>query len=195
MTHSPDPAEAAALNDDMVRRLKSAYRGLGAKTADVMRRVPRHRFVPNGYFVEVPGAVPTAYRPVLPWEDEAAWLAGCYEDRALVTQVANTIAPEEVRGEILREPTSSVSEPALVAFVLDQAELDHGSRVLEIGAGMGWNAALLCELVGEDDVFSVEVDASIAAQARTNLYGSGHHPTVKTGDGREGYSKGAPTTV
>lgn len=190
--HGRDVPEATALIDRMVTRLKHANSSLSAAATDVMRRVPRHEFVPNGYFLQVAGSTPTAYRPVLPWDDERGWLTGCYEDQALVTQVANTIAPEEVRGEILREPTSSVSEPGLVAFVLDQAELARGLRVLEIGAGAGWNAALLCELVGEDDVFTVEVDAAIAAQARTNLYASEHFPTVVVGDGRKGYSAGAP---
>ncbi|WP_436776104.1 ATP-grasp peptide maturase system methyltransferase [Yinghuangia sp. YIM S09857] len=191
MTPDQDPPEAAALNRAMIARL-AVDRDLSDPVADAIRRTPRHRFVPNGYFVAVPGSTPTAYRPLLPWEHPAEWLAGCYEDIALVTQVANTVAPGEVRGEILREPTSSVSEPGLVAFVLDEAGLSPGQRVLEIGAGAGWNAALLCELVGEDDVFTVEIDPSIAAQATTNLYGSERYPTVVVGDGREGYAPGAP---
>lgn len=192
MTHSQDPPGTAALNEAMLAGLRIASPGLATAVIDAMRRVPRHRFVPNGYFLQVSGSMPTAYQPVLPWEDEKAWLTGCYADQALVTQVANTVAPEEVRGQILREPTSSVSEPGLVAFVLDQADTAPGLRVLEIGAGAGWNAALLCELVGEDDVFTVEIDPSIAAQARTNLYSSEHYPTVVIGDGREGYPEGAP---
>lgn len=44
--------------------------------------------------------------------------------------------------------------PSLVVDVLRHAELGPGMRVLEVGAGTGWNDALLCELVGEDGVLT-----------------------------------------
>lgn len=54
------------------------------------------------------------------------------------------------------------------------AGIDKGTRVLEIGTGTGWNAAILSELVGEEgEVTSVEIDPGVAALARERLSGTG----------------------
>ena len=75
--------------------------------------------------------------------------------------------------------------------MLEELQLEPGQRVLEIGAGTGYNAALLRHVVGESGrVVTVDVDADTAARARRALKGSG--VTVVTGDGREGYARGAP---
>ena len=86
---------------------------------------------------------------------------------------------------------SSSSQPGIMAEMLEELQLEPGQRVLEIGAGTGYNAALLRHVVGESGrVVTVDVDADTAVRARRALKGSG--VTVVTGDGREGYARGAP---
>ncbi|WP_371330060.1 hypothetical protein [Streptomyces sp. TP-A0356] len=64
--------------------------------------VPRHEFLRGGFFEPVQGAGPTAWRPVL--ASSRDWLERCYGDESLVTQIAGTIVPEDIRGWILRAP-------------------------------------------------------------------------------------------
>jgi protein-L-isoaspartate(D-aspartate) O-methyltransferase len=88
---------------------------------------------------------------------------------------------------------SSSSAPGVMAPMLEALQLRPGLRVLEIGAGTGYNASLLKRLVGEDgSVTSIEVDARIARQARSHLAAGGHRARVVVGDGRAGWPGGAP---
>jgi protein-L-isoaspartate(D-aspartate) O-methyltransferase len=72
--------------------------------------------------------------------------------------------------------------------------VEPGQRVLEIGAGTGYNAALLAHLVGpEGQVVSVDIDADLVERAREHLIDAGHSEvTVVCGDGAEGFTPAAP---
>jgi protein-L-isoaspartate(D-aspartate) O-methyltransferase len=90
-------------------------------------------------------------------------------------------------------PLSSSSEPGIMAPMLEHLELEEGMRVLEVGAGTGYNAALLSVLVGKRGrVVSVDVDAQIAAQARRVLRENGYRVRVVHADGRSGFAQSAP---
>lgn len=90
-------------------------------------------------------------------------------------------------------PLSSSSQPALMARMLELLDPQPGHRVLEIGAGTGYNAALLAHLVGQHGrVTTIDVDSQLASQARRALRDSGYRASVRVGDGREGFAKGAP---
>jgi protein-L-isoaspartate(D-aspartate) O-methyltransferase len=91
-------------------------------------------------------------------------------------------------------PVSSSSQPAIMARMLDQLDVQPGHRVLEIGTGSGYNAALLAHVVGETGaVVSVDIDADIAADARERLAACGvSQVTVGCGDGGLGWSEHAP---
>jgi len=91
-------------------------------------------------------------------------------------------------------PVSSASQPALVATMLDSLDLSPGQRVLEIGAGTGYNAALLRYLTGPDGtVVSLDIDQDIVDQARANLTDAGYPDvTVVCADGALGYPPLAP---
>jgi protein-L-isoaspartate(D-aspartate) O-methyltransferase len=67
-------------------------------------------------------------------------------------------------------PTSSSSQPSLMASMLARLDVPPGARVLEVGAGTGFNAALLADLVGpEGAVTAVELQPSVAETAAANL--------------------------
>lgn len=89
---------------------------------------------------------------------------------------------------------SSASQPTIVAAMLELSRLERGHRVLEIGTGTGYNAALLDHIVGPDgSVVSVELDADLAAAARDRLRRQGcDRVRVVTGDGAAGHLPGAP---
>jgi protein-L-isoaspartate(D-aspartate) O-methyltransferase len=108
------------------------------------------------------------------------WLRGVYTDEVLVVQTRP--APDLV--DPGGAPTSSSSMPSVMAGMLEALDLRAGQRVLEIGTGTGYNAALLCHLVGAENVVSVELDPGLAGSARDALSRIGLRPTVYTGDGR-----------
>lgn len=106
-----------------------------------------------------------------------------YRDDAIVTK-------RDADGQ----PISSSSQPAIMAIMLDQLALAPGLRVLEIGAGTGYNAALMKHIVGPaGTVVSVDIDADVAGQARDHLVSAGYPDvTVVAADGAEGYPPAAP---
>ena len=93
-------------------------------------------------------------------------------------------------------PVSSVSQPEIVAVMLQQLRVELGMRVLEVGAGSGYNAALLSELAGPTgSVVSLEIDEELAAAASARLAEAGYRAErarVIAGDGWQGWPAGAP---
>lgn len=93
-------------------------------------------------------------------------------------------------------PVSSVSQPEIVAVMLQQLRVEPGMRALEVGAGSGYNAALLAELVGPTgSVISLEIDEALAVEAGARLVALGYPPErarVIAGDGWLGWPPGAP---
>lgn len=91
-------------------------------------------------------------------------------------------------------PTSSSSQPAIMAIMLEQLALRPGHRVLEVGAGTGYNAAILRELVGPTgNVVTVDIQPDVAEDARRHLREAGYTDiTVSAADGGYGYPPAAP---
>jgi protein-L-isoaspartate(D-aspartate) O-methyltransferase len=89
---------------------------------------------------------------------------------------------------------ATISQPTFVLFILESLKIAPGQRVLEIGAGSGWNAGMLASLVGDSGhVFTIEIQADLAQAARESLKRLGRkNCTVITGDGGFGYAPGAP---
>lgn len=92
------------------------------------------------------------------------------------------------------QPSSSSSQPSIMATMLEQLDLKPGLRVLEIGAGTGYNAALIKHIVGDaGTVVTVDLDQDLVTAAEDHLRLAGY-PDVKVrrGDGAEGWSAEAP---
>src|ERR1700729_65451 len=92
------------------------------------------------------------------------------------------------------QPISSSSQPAIMAIMLDQLDLAPGQRVLEIGAGTGYNAALISHIVGPSGtVVSVDIDPELVQTAREHLARAGFGAvTVTCADGAGGDPGHAP---
>jgi protein-L-isoaspartate(D-aspartate) O-methyltransferase len=85
----------------------------------------------------------------------------------------------------------TISQPYVVAFMTDVLRLGKQDRVLEIGTGSGYQAAVLAELVRS--VFTIEIVEPLAAEARQRLDRLGYRNVeVRTGDGYKGWSESAP---
>ena len=87
----------------------------------------------------------------------------------------------------------TISAPHMVAIIAEHLGLEPGDRVLEIGTGCGYHAAVTAALVGSEHVFSVEVSEELAERARKTLAGCGYGDvSVQVGDGRDGWPAHAP---
>ncbi|MFF5444607.1 methyltransferase domain-containing protein [Streptomyces sp. NPDC012888] len=170
----PESAHAA-----QVRELVAAGVLTDPAWRDAFAAVPRHLFVP--FFFTGRGAG----HERLWCEDpdparRARWLRGVYADTPLATRLRD--------GELV----SSSSQPSLMAKMLHALDVRDGDDVLEIGAGTGYNAALLCHRLGDGHVTTVDLDEEITESARSHLARLGYHPTVLTGDGARGAAARAP---
>jgi protein-L-isoaspartate(D-aspartate) O-methyltransferase len=142
--------------------------------------VPRHVFVPY-YYVGVVGGYERRWGESPDPRMREKWLRGAYADVPLATRLRD--------GELL----SSSSQPSLMARMLAELRVEDGDRVLEVGAGTGYNAALLAHRLGEDDlVTTVDLEPEITESARQHLAAAGYRPTVITGDGARGVPRRAP---
>ncbi|MEU8476693.1 methyltransferase domain-containing protein [Streptomyces hygroscopicus] len=146
--------------------------------------VDRARFLPDRVWARVDGG----YAPVDRADDPERWKRLAYRDEPVVTQV------EDPPGApIALTPSSSASMPSIVARMLAALQVEDGHRVLEIGTGTGYNAALLAARLGAERVTTVEVDPGVAAAARRSLKAAlGRAPAVVTGDGAQGWRAAAP---
>ena len=85
----------------------------------------------------------------------------------------------------------TISQPFIVARMTELLEVDSNSRVLEIGAGSGYQTAVLAKVAGQ--VYSIERIADLARQAQTRIRQLGiHNATVKCFDGTLGWAANAP---
>jgi protein-L-isoaspartate(D-aspartate) O-methyltransferase len=85
----------------------------------------------------------------------------------------------------------TISQPYIVAYMTGQMALKSGEKVLEIGTGSGYQAAILSELGVE--VYSIEIVSELAEHARTVLEAEGYAKVeVRSGDGYKGWAENAP---
>jgi protein-L-isoaspartate(D-aspartate) O-methyltransferase len=84
----------------------------------------------------------------------------------------------------------TISQPFIGALMLDLLAIEPGQRVLEVGTGLGYQAAVMAEMGAE--VFSVEVVEEFAEAAESRFAVLGHTVRVRIGDGSKGWSEHAP---
>lgn len=105
-----------------------------------------------------------------------------YSDEAITTKSLNG------------HSVSSSSQPSIMAIMLEQLALEPGQRVLEIGAGTGYNAALMVHIVGDTgQVITLDIDEDIVESARAHLTAGGFGQVQALwSDGGFGYPSAAP---
>ncbi len=171
-----DLALAARLRD-FVARLRRDGTLRSDAVAEALAAVPRHLCL-DGFYGAGGHWVPVHHDAPVP----PAVLDEVYGDSALVTQ----LSAEGI-------PVSSSSQPSLVARMLEDLRLEPGMRVLEIGAGTGWNAALLATITGTP-VVTVDAGEPAVRRARASVGRLGLDGLVSVvyADGYAGVPSGAP---
>ena len=92
----------------------------------------------------------------------------------------------------------TISQPFVIALMVQALNLAPGDKVLEIGAGSGYQTAILCELTAQPDVtpgatvYSIERYGTLERRAAAALAELGYHPHLRLGDGAVGWSEAAP---
>lgn len=140
--------------------------------------VPRHVFVPAAYRRDDTGT----WQPVDVTSPSGLDLV--YSPTTLVTALVD-------RGTH-QESISSSTKPDLMLRMLEAPDIHDGHKVLEIGTGTGYNAAVLSHRLGANLVFSVDIDAELLDSARSRLHKIGFRPTLVTADGVGGLPEYAP---
>lgn len=113
-------------------------------------------------------------------------------DATLEDAYANS--PVNIKYDTDGTSISCASQPGVVALMLDQLDALPGERILELGAGTGYNAALLAHLVGDSGhVTTIDVDDDLVEGARAHLAAAGFsNVEALTRDGAVGNAEGAP---
>ena len=150
-----------------------------------MGRVPRERFVPRFWAVDDELGMGGPDHPFEWQPGEGPW-----GDRAneLVYDADRALGIAALGASPWAGWASSVSAPNVVGHMLELLRLAPGQRVLEVGTGSGYNAALLSELVGPAGaVTSIELEPDLAAAAAEHLEAVGcRNVEVVVGDGYAG---------
>lgn len=150
---------------------------IGPDWRAAMLAVPRHAFVPAVAFASPddgtePYPIDRQARP-----DE--WLRAVYSDTAIVTQRDSGAGDPAAN---VGEPTSSLSAPGIAFRFLELLETRDHDRVLEVGTGTGYTAAVLSARLGDHAITSIEVDPEVSKQAAANLETAGYAPNLIIGD-------------
>ena len=149
--------------DVYAQRLREMGAIRSESVATAFATVPRHLFLPR----------------LGPLTDEVVRVVYTGDD-AIVTRWANGV------------PTSSSTQPSLMAKMLEKLDLAPGHRVLEIGTGTGYNAALIATITGAE-VVSVDVQPDVVEEARVAFERAGIGGVrAINGDGYLGYPAGKP---
>ncbi|MGH3692667.1 MAG: methyltransferase domain-containing protein [Pseudonocardiaceae bacterium] len=170
----------------LAEELVTAGKLWSAKWREAVCAVPRHELVPDVFRQDRQeqhdatwGRLDTTTA-----EGRAKWLDRVYSNTVLIT--ALTKAPN------LTTLRSSSSTPGLMTRMLEALDVRDGHRVLEIGTGTGYNAALLAHRLGDANVFSVDVEPDLVDLAGQRLARIGYHPTLVATDGAAGLPGHAP---
>jgi protein-L-isoaspartate(D-aspartate) O-methyltransferase len=122
------------------------------------------------------------------------------DERVLAAMAAvprHAFVPADLRAQAYADQAlpigrgQTISQPYVVALMTQLLALRGGERVLEIGTGSGYQAAVLSHLAGS--VYSIEIDPELAERARTTLAARGYDRVqVRAGDGYFGWPEAAP---
>lgn len=175
---------AQELKRKYVEELKQKGAIKSKQVERAFQRVDRHRVVETFYLQDEKGEFEYAggrfsKRTLDQQRPDYELLSIIYSDRPLLISL---------------NPPALSSQPYLVTEMLEQLALEPGLKVLEIGTGSGYNAALIQEIVGEKGrVTTIEIQENLAEEARECLKALGYDKVqVIAGDGAFGYPANAP---
>ena len=152
--------------------------------------------VPGPIFAE-DDMVAAERRQMVEWQIERRWVTDGKVLEAMDRVRRHLFVPDELRGRAYEDTPlpigygQTISQPYIVAYMTEAARLRSDDRVLEIGTGCGYQAAVLAEIVKE--VYTIEIVKPLADSARSRLEQLEYkNVKVKCGDGYEGWPEQAP---
>ncbi|MGW7521802.1 methyltransferase domain-containing protein [Streptomyces sp. NPDC054796] len=186
-----DVAALRAACGTKIDRIHNGYLRHRPWLREAFQAVPREHFVPDRVWSARP-RTDGLHRVIDRAKQPDVWLKRIYEPLdALITQVADgSVLVED--GPTDAEWTSSISCASVCVSMLHHLAPRPGEKVLEIGTGTGYTAALLSHRIGDTHVTSVEIDPGIASRAEENLRALDLNPHLVVGDGEKGWPAGAP---
>lgn len=170
------------MNTDLCNQMVSKLKEKGAiKSIEVEKAfstVLRHKFIEK-FYLSTDLQQPIINQPDNPNPEHLKLI---YSNKSLITRVTDGKA------------SSSTSEPFLMAHMLELLSLSPNLKVLEIGTGTGYNAALISEIVGnQNQVVSVDIQEDVIAQTKRLLSNAGYpNINIVLGDGFYGVEEQAP---
>lgn len=179
MNGAGTPADLTHRIDRLADQLKNAGDLTDPKWRRALHEVPRHLFVPDLAMASPNDQRSNEYL-VDRMADPDQWWAAVYSDTVLITQVDDGCG-DLAAGEGVS--SSSNSAPGPVFSMFGQLWVHDHHRVLEVGTGTGWTAALLSWRLGAENVITMEINPRLAEQAEKNLQVAGYQPQVIVGDG------------
>jgi protein-L-isoaspartate(D-aspartate) O-methyltransferase len=182
------PAAADQANQLMVDRMIAEGALWSPALIAAFRATPRHTFLDRVFQYQ---RKHNRWQEVITRDPDPEAIALLYSDRALITRLSRP--GHDVPHSEPEVPISSSSQPSLMAQMLEDLQLRPGLRVLEVGAGTGYNAALLAHVVGPNRVTSVDVDRETLSEAWDHLRSfPGRAVQLHHADGRHGCGDAAP---
>ena len=162
----------------MVSKLKEKDAIKSIEVEKAFNTVLRHKFIETFYLST------DLQQPIINQPDNAnpEHLKLIYSNKSIITRISDGKA------------SSSTSEPFLMAYMLELLALSSNMKVLEIGTGTGYNAALMSEIVGnQNQIVSVDIQEDVIAQTRRLLSNAGYaNINIVLGDGFYGVPEQAP---
>ncbi len=121
-------------------------------------------------------------------------------EKAMRKVPRHEFVPDRVEGRAYKDSPQPIGEgqtisaPHMVAMMVENLDIKEGQKVLEIGGGMGYHAAVIAEMIGEEGrVYSMEYVSSLANAAKKRVKKAGYdNVRIIQGDGSSGYDKAAP---
>jgi protein-L-isoaspartate O-methyltransferase len=149
---------------------------------EAVSNTPRHLLVPR-WWQRIPNSHMQEWELVNHPDDSPRLLHAAYSDETLVTRVgplhADHAQPDQ---RATGDPTSSSTLPGLIVSMADRLGVQRGDRVLDVGTGSGYSAALFGYRFGDANVTSVDIDPYLVSAARDRLARFGRNPHMEAID-------------
>ncbi len=165
---------------EVARKFAAGITGAAPEWYEAVCGTPRHLLVPR-WWEPVPDSYPFVWELEAP-DPERSW-ARVYSDETLVTRVGPVHADRaEVGDRVAGVPTSSSTLPGLIVDMLHLLDPQPNGRVLDVGTGSGYSAALLAHRLGDALVTSIDIDPYLVEAAGERLAGFGRAPRIEVAD-------------
>ncbi|GAA0585801.1 hypothetical protein HPO96_10705 [Kribbella sandramycini] len=166
-----EPDDWRRLAGEMVTTVQQKGHLSDPRLRAAFTEVPRHVFVPDYIRIEVDDSGSAVMDGRVDRSGSEYWTT-VYSDQPLMTQTK----PVEGQPDSFVWSSSS-SMPSVMADMIEELDIRQGMSILESGTGTGYNAAILCHLLGDNAVTTVEIDPDLRREATERLSTLGYNPS------------------